>query len=99
MLKLNYCTCGRDKKRIFSNLFLGIGVGIHAGLIAGVCMMLPGFYFLFAVLLVADVWWYLYYYKQARHLRHSKSCARRYAILASLANNKALSDGYSDHAK
>lgn len=97
MRKLKYCTCGKDNQSKFSNLFLGIGIIVHLVLLIGALSMQLGFFLLAAGLIAADIWQYSRYYKQARRLKHSEKCARRYAVLASLAQNKALSDGYSDY--
>ena len=56
-----------------------------------------GFILLALALITADIWQYSRYYRQARRLKHNEKCAKRYAVLATLAQNKALSDGYSDY--
>jgi len=97
MLKLKYCTCGKDNQSKFSNLFLGIGILLHLLLIASLLSIQPGFFLLAVALIAADIWQYKRYYKQAHRLKHTEKCSKRYAILATLAQNKALSDGYSDY--
>ena len=97
MKKLKYCTCGKDNQSKFSSLFLGIGIIVHVVLLIGLLSMQPGFFLLAVALVAADIWQYSHYYRQARRLKHKEKCAKRYAFLATLAQNKALSDSYSDY--
>lgn len=43
---------------------------------------------LVSVLIITDVVWGYDFYSQARYLKHSKSCARRYAFFAAIEVNK-----------
>ena len=89
MRQLKFCTCGVDKYRTFSSLYLGVGIASH--LCAALLVIeIPGWasIILLSLLIITDIIWGYDFYSQARYLKHSKSCARRYAFIAAVDVNK-----------
>jgi len=98
-MKIRYCTCEKDSKEIFSHGFLLTGVIVYPIFEIGLLTMTIWDFdvFLFALLAFLTIQWlwlWIEFGRQARFLGHSRECARRYAILATLATCQGYSPEY-----
>lgn len=81
MKKLNYCTCGLNTKHTFSGIFIIFGILLN---IFGIFLVIivPFMIWLLLAAILLQVWYGIDYYHKALYLKHTKSCAKRYAIIA-----------------
>lgn len=86
MKKLNYCTCGLNTKHTFSGIFIIFGILLNIFGIFLVIIVPFMIWFLIAAILL-QVWYGIDYYHQALYLKHTKPCAKRYAIIAATSQS------------
>ena len=95
MKKLNYCTCGLNTKRTFSNFYLAWGVLINVCVFVAILVVFQYEILLFMfVIVLVQILRYNDYFRKAIYLKHTVECAKRYAVLATIAQDVAHTEDY-----